>query len=31
MSKFQELNIRDVGGGVVPKGLFIRSYDMTNL
>lgn len=25
MSKYRELNIRDIGGGTVPKGLFIRS------
>ena len=31
MSKFRELNIRDVGGGVVPKRLFIRSGKLSIL
>ena len=31
MSKFRELNIRDIGGGNVPKGLFIRSGKLSIL
>ena len=31
MSRLRELNIRDVGGGVVPRGLFIRSGKLSLL
>ena len=31
MSKYRELNIRDIGGGNVPKGLFVRSGKLSIL